>query len=125
VGGKPCGGEELGAGASSLGGGAQQHRRSGRGCGCGTGVSKRIRTTPTLTRDLPRPPLPPPPPRHPRRYIDGIRASADAAAREQLARVVEVLAGERVADFDACIAWARLKFNDYFHDRWGRARFEF
>lgn len=63
------------------------------------------------------------PPRSPslgRRYIQDVRTSADAAAREQLARVVEVLVGERVADFDGCIRWARLKFEDYFHNRCAR-----
>lgn len=51
------------------------------------------------------------------RYVEGIRTSADAAAREQLARVVEALVGERVTDFNGCIRWARFKFQDYFHDR--------
>lgn len=41
---------------------------------------------------------------------DAVRTSADAAAREQLAKVVEVLAADKVASFEDCIAWARLKF---------------
>lgn len=41
---------------------------------------------------------------------DTVKVSADAAAREQLAKVVEVLVGDKVASFDDCIAWARLKF---------------
>ncbi len=32
----------------------------------------------------------------PAKYIDGVRTSADAAAREQLAKVVEILAVEKV-----------------------------
>lgn len=39
-----------------------------------------------------------------------MKTSADAAAREQLAKVVEVLARDKVASFEDCIAWARLKF---------------
>lgn len=39
-----------------------------------------------------------------------MKSSADAAAREQLAKVVEVLVRDKVASFDDCIAWARLKF---------------
>jgi hypothetical protein len=46
-----------------------------------------------------------------------VRGSADAAAREQLAKVVEVLASERCTTFEECIAWARTKFQDFFHDR--------
>ena len=41
---------------------------------------------------------------------DTVRASADAAAREQMAKVVEVLVRDKVAGFDDCVAWARLKF---------------
>lgn len=41
---------------------------------------------------------------------DTVKSSADAAAREQLAKVVEVLVADKVATFEDCIAWARLKF---------------
>lgn len=41
---------------------------------------------------------------------DTVKSSADAAAREQLAKVVEVLCRDKVASFEECIAWARLKF---------------
>lgn len=41
---------------------------------------------------------------------DTVKTSADAAAREQLAKVVEVLVRDKVASFEDCIAWARLKF---------------
>jgi ubiquitin-activating enzyme E1 len=55
----------------------------------------------------------------PKKYGDAVRASADAAAREQLAKVAEVLAPEEpaVRDFDSAIAWARRRFQDYFRDR--------
>ncbi|KAI8466875.1 MAG: hypothetical protein J3K34DRAFT_432282 [Monoraphidium minutum] len=61
----------------------------------------------------------------PDKYVESIRSSADAAAREQLARVVEALAGERVSDFAGCLRWARLKFQDYFHDRIAQLTFTF
>jgi hypothetical protein len=41
---------------------------------------------------------------------EAVKSSADAAAREQLAKVVEVLVRDKVASFEDCIAWARLKF---------------
>jgi ubiquitin-activating enzyme E1 len=55
----------------------------------------------------------------PRKYAAAVRASADAAAREQLAKVAEVLAPEEppVRAFDDAVAWARRRFQDYFHDR--------
>ncbi|GBG00467.1 ubiquitin-activating enzyme E1, partial [Raphidocelis subcapitata] len=61
----------------------------------------------------------------PEKYVDAVRTSADAAAREQLARVVEALAGERVDDFAGAVEWARLKFQDYFHDRIAQLTFTF
>ncbi|KAG1679642.1 hypothetical protein FOA52_006159 [Chlamydomonas sp. UWO 241] len=52
------------------------------------------------------------------KYIAAIRANPDAAAREQLEKVVDVLVGDSVCrTFDECIAWARLRFQDYFHNR--------
>jgi hypothetical protein len=41
---------------------------------------------------------------------EAVKSSADAAAREQLAKVVEVLVADKVASFEDCITWARLKF---------------
>jgi ubiquitin-activating enzyme E1 len=52
------------------------------------------------------------------KYVAAIRANPDAAAREQLEKVVDVLVGDSVCrTFDDCIAWARLRFHDYFHSR--------
>lgn len=56
---------------------------------------------------------------------DAVKSSADAAAREQLAKVVEVLVADKVASFDDCVAWARLKFQDYFHDRIAQLTYTF
>eukprot|EP00879_Flechtneria_rotunda_P011893 GHRR01012422.1.p1 GENE.GHRR01012422.1~~GHRR01012422.1.p1 ORF type:complete len:887 (+),score=280.88 GHRR01012422.1:1076-3736(+) len=61
----------------------------------------------------------------PAKYIETVQTSADAAAREQLAKVVEVLAADKVSTFDDCIAWARLKFQDYFHDRIAQLTYTF
>lgn len=36
--------------------------------------------------------------------------ASDAAAREQLEKVVEVLVTERCRTFEDCIAWARKRF---------------
>jgi hypothetical protein len=41
---------------------------------------------------------------------DTVKTSADAAAREQLAKVVEVLVRDKVSSFEDCVAWGRLKF---------------
>jgi ubiquitin-activating enzyme E1 len=55
----------------------------------------------------------------PAKYAAAVRASADAAAREQLAKVAEVLAPEEpaVRTFSDAVSWARRRFQDYFHDR--------
>jgi ubiquitin-activating enzyme E1 len=50
-------------------------------------------------------------------YLAAAEASSDAAAREQLARVVEALVSDGVADFPGAVAWARRKFQQQFHDR--------
>lgn len=53
----------------------------------------------------------------PAKYAAEVRASGDAQAREQLSKVVEVLSSERCSTFEECVAWARTKFQDFFHDR--------
>ncbi|KAK9827310.1 hypothetical protein WJX81_003279 [Elliptochloris bilobata] len=53
----------------------------------------------------------------PTKYIAAIRQASDAAAREQLERVVEVLVTERCSTMEDCIEWARKKFQMHFHDR--------
>jgi ubiquitin-activating enzyme E1 len=39
--------------------------------------------------------------------------------------VVDVLVNEKVSTFEDCVAWARLKFQDYFHDRVAQLTFTF
>lgn len=63
--------------------------------------------------------------RDPDKYVESVRSSADAAAREQLSKVTEVLSAEHVASFDECIQWARAKFEDYFHNRIAQLTFTF
>lgn len=62
---------------------------------------------------------------NPEKYISDVRNSSDAAAREQLERVVEALVTERCATFEDAIAWARRKFQQQFHDRVAQLTFTF
>jgi ubiquitin-activating enzyme E1 len=61
----------------------------------------------------------------PDKYISSAKASSDAAAREQLEKVVEVLVTERCTSFEDCISWARRKFQEQFHDRIAQLVFTF
>jgi ThiF family/Ubiquitin-activating enzyme active site len=46
----------------------------------------------------------------PAKYVAAVRQSADAAAREQLETVVDVLVTSSCASFEDCVAWARRRF---------------
>lgn len=61
----------------------------------------------------------------PAKFVAAIRANADAAARQQLEGVVDVLVNGRATTFDSCVAWARLKFQELFHDRVAQLTFTF
>lgn len=54
---------------------------------------------------------------NPLKYLASVKSSSDAAAREQLEKVVEALVSERCGSFEDAIAWARHKFQQQFHDR--------
>ncbi|XP_076893959.1 ubiquitin-activating enzyme E1 2-like isoform X1 [Bidens hawaiensis] len=54
---------------------------------------------------------------NPSEYTAAMRNSGDAQARDNLERVLECLDKERCETFQDCIAWARLKFEDYFSNR--------
>lgn len=54
---------------------------------------------------------------NPDEYISAMRNAGDAQARDTLERVLECLEGERCKTFEDCVAWARLKFEDYFASR--------
>jgi ubiquitin-activating enzyme E1 len=62
---------------------------------------------------------------NPEKYVQAIRQNPDAAAREQLEKVADLLVIDTVASFHDCIAWARLKFQDYFHNRIAQLVFTF
>ena len=50
-------------------------------------------------------------------YVASARRAGDAAAREQVLSVTAALGPDAVSDWEGCVAWARLKFQDLFHDR--------
>ncbi|KAF3448053.1 hypothetical protein FNV43_RR08761 [Rhamnella rubrinervis] len=50
-------------------------------------------------------------------YTSGMKNAGDAQARDNLERVLECLDKERCVDFQDCISWTRLKFEDYFANR--------
>ena len=61
----------------------------------------------------------------PEKYIQAIRQNPDAAAREQVEKVADLLVLDSVSTFNDCVAWARLKFQDYFHNRIAQLVFTF
>ncbi|EFJ51834.1 hypothetical protein VOLCADRAFT_79505 [Volvox carteri f. nagariensis] len=62
---------------------------------------------------------------NPAEYAKAVRANPDASARQQLEAVAEVLLDNRSATFEQCIAWARLRFQDYFHNRIAQLTYTF
>uniref|UniRef100_A0A453IAG6 Ubiquitin-activating enzyme E1 C-terminal domain-containing protein n=1 Tax=Aegilops tauschii subsp. strangulata TaxID=200361 RepID=A0A453IAG6_AEGTS len=62
---------------------------------------------------------------NPAEYAAAMRKAGDAQARELLERVRECLDKERCDKFEDCIAWARLKFEDYFSNRVKQLTFTF
>lgn len=55
--------------------------------------------------------------RNPKEYNSAMKNAGDAQARDNLERVLECLEKERCVEFQDCITWARLKFEDYFVNR--------
>lgn len=53
----------------------------------------------------------------PAEYTKAARSAGDAQARENLEKVVDVLVTSRLRTFEECVQWARIRFQDYFHDR--------
>jgi ubiquitin-activating enzyme E1 len=53
----------------------------------------------------------------PASYLSSAKHSSDAAAREQLEKLVEILVHERCTSFEDAVAWARRKFQQQFYDR--------
>ncbi|PKA56184.1 Ubiquitin-activating enzyme E1 1 [Apostasia shenzhenica] len=58
-------------------------------------------------------------------YASSMRSAGDAQSRDLLERVLECLESERCETFEDCIAWARLKFEDYFSNRVKQLTFTF
>ncbi|XP_027334070.1 ubiquitin-activating enzyme E1 1 isoform X2 [Abrus precatorius] len=54
---------------------------------------------------------------NPIEYTNGMTNAGDAQARDNLERVLECLDSEKCENFEDCITWARLKFEDYFANR--------
>ncbi|XP_074295137.1 ubiquitin-activating enzyme E1 1-like isoform X2 [Silene latifolia] len=54
---------------------------------------------------------------NPNEYTSAMSNAGDAQARDTLERVLECLEKGRCKTFEDCIAWARLKFEDYFTNR--------
>ncbi|XP_015897430.2 ubiquitin-activating enzyme E1 1 [Ziziphus jujuba] len=54
---------------------------------------------------------------NPSEYTSAMKNAGDAQARDNLERVLECLDRERCENFQDCISWARLKFEDYFANR--------
>ncbi|KAG5253997.1 ubiquitin activating enzyme family protein [Salix suchowensis] len=50
-------------------------------------------------------------------YTNAMIKAGDAQSRDTLERVLECLEKEKCETFQDCIAWARLRFEDYFADR--------
>ncbi|KAL6902308.1 hypothetical protein ACP4OV_005184 [Aristida adscensionis] len=62
---------------------------------------------------------------NPTQYAAAMRKAGDAQARELLERVHECLEKDRCENFEDCITWARLKFEDYFSNRVKQLTFVF
>lgn len=58
-------------------------------------------------------------------YAKAVRANPDASARQQLESVAEVLVDNKATTFEQCIAWARMRFQDYFHNRIAQLTYTF
>ena len=61
----------------------------------------------------------------PEEYANACRAAGDASARENLEKVSECLLKSRCATYDECIAWARRRFQEAFHDKIAQLTFTF
>ena len=61
----------------------------------------------------------------PEEYANACRAAGDASARENLEKVSECLLKSRCATYDECVAWARRRFQEAFHDKIAQLTFTF
>lgn len=63
--------------------------------------------------------------RNPKEYTSAMKNAGDAQAKDNLERILECLDKERCKEFQDCITWARLKFEDYFVNRVKQLTFTF
>ena len=61
----------------------------------------------------------------PEEYATAARQAGDAAARENLEKAAECLLTSRCSTYEECVTWARLKFQDAFHDKIAQLVFTF
>ncbi|CAJ2633015.1 unnamed protein product [Trifolium pratense] len=62
---------------------------------------------------------------NPSEYTNAMRTAGDAQAKDNLERVLDCLDRDKCDTFEDCIAWARLKFEDYFANRVKQLTFTF
>ena len=53
----------------------------------------------------------------PEEYAAAARAAGDASARENVEKAAECLLGSRCSTYEECVRWARLRFQEVFHDK--------
>lgn len=58
-------------------------------------------------------------------FLKEMKAAGDAQSRETLKNIMQCLGDEYCESYEDCIAWARRKFEDYFHDRIVQLTFTF
>ncbi|KAJ4823518.1 E1 ubiquitin-activating protein [Turnera subulata] len=63
--------------------------------------------------------------RNPAEYTSAMKNAGDAQAKDNLERILECLDKERCLEFQDCITWARLRFEDYFANRVKQLTFTF
>ena len=61
----------------------------------------------------------------PAEYAEAARRAGDAAARENLEKVAECLLVSRCETYQECLAWARVRFQEVFHDKIAQLTYTF
>jgi len=61
----------------------------------------------------------------PAEYAEAARRAGDASARENLEKVAECLLVSRCETYQECLAWARVRFQEVFHDKIAQLTYTF
>ena len=61
----------------------------------------------------------------PAEYAEAARRAGDASARENLEKVAECLLDSRCETYQECVAWARVRFQEVFHDKIAQLTYTF